>query len=121
MSSVTRFCARCSRPHSTDSGCPKKVAWDKTGRSSGRGGRVWRDKIRPRIFKRDAFLCQIHLARGLEVPVELSGHNHGVCDHIVPLEEGGTDRDSNLQTICQECDKIKTQEESLRGRGVLKS
>jgi len=96
------------------------VAWSKPKSRSGRGGRPCRTK-RERIFRRDGFLCQIHYRRNKLVPVELHGLNAGVCDHIVPLEEGGTDDDINLQTICQECDKIKTQEESLRGRGVQKS
>ena len=101
-------------------GCPQKKAWEKPVARSGRGGRPWRRR-RERVFKRDGYLCQIHLRQNKLVSVELHGPNAGVCDHIVPLEEGGTDDESNLQTICQECDKIKTQEESLRGRGVSKS
>lgn len=66
---------------------------------------------------RDNYLCQLHLKRGLYRAVELHGVNHGVCDHVVPVVEGGTDEDENLQTICQECDKEKTQAEARRARG----
>jgi 5-methylcytosine-specific restriction protein A len=31
-----------------------------------------------------------------------------IVDHVVPLAKGGADDDSNLQTLCAECDKLKT-------------
>lgn len=64
------------------------------------------------------YLCQICKASGKTTPVELSGSRGGILDHIVSTGEGGTDEDSNLQTICQCCDKIKTAEESARARGI---
>ena len=88
-------------------------------RKSGRGGRPWRRK-RQRIFERDGYLCQPHKRLGKLVPVELHGLNAGICDHKIPLAEGGTDDDENLETICQACDKAKTQDESRRGRGYQK-
>jgi 5-methylcytosine-specific restriction protein A len=54
---------------------------------------------------------------GVEVIVTLHGVRAGVCDHVVPLAEGGSDNETNLQTICKECDKVKTHAESVRGRG----
>lgn len=69
------------------------------------------------MFERDNYLCQDHARRGVLVSVDLHGPNHGVCDHVVPLEEGGTDDEVNLQTLCQECAKAKTAAESRRGRG----
>lgn len=77
----------------------------------GRGGHKWRVR-RERIFKRDKYLCQICLTAGRLTPVQLHGPEHGVCDHIKPLGKGGSDDDSNLQTICQACDKAKTSLES---------
>jgi 5-methylcytosine-specific restriction protein A len=35
-------------------------------------------------------------------------------DHRVPLEDGGTDHDSNLQTLCESCHGAKTREEQRR-------
>ncbi len=29
-------------------------------------------------------------------------------DHVIPLEQGGTDDDANLQTLCHECHAEKT-------------
>lgn len=39
-------------------------------------------------------------------------------DHIVPLAEGGTDDDSNVQPLCDGCHREKTLAEALRGRGL---
>jgi len=36
-------------------------------------------------------------------------------DHIVPLAEGGTDDDSNIQGLCDDCHRAKTARESARG------
>ena len=111
-----RWCAKCKKPHAGL--CPKS-GWkgyrSKQG-TSGRGGTTWQNK-RKRIFERDGYLCQIHKKKGKLVSVSLHGPNHGVCDHDVPLAEGGSDEDENLQTICQACDKRKTAEEARRGRG----
>ncbi len=113
-----KWCGKCMKVHAES--CPKRKAWDNAGtphkKRSGRGGRPWRRK-RQQIFERDNFLCQIHLVKGLRFSVDLHGDNGGVCDHIKPLAEGGSDDGDNLQTICQSCDTEKTQAESLRGRG----
>jgi len=39
-------------------------------------------------------------------------------DHVQPLEDGGTDDDENLQTLCHSCHGTKTREEQRR-RGRL--
>ncbi len=38
-------------------------------------------------------------------------------DHIVNVESGGTDDDSNLEAICSPCHKAKTAREAQAGRG----
>ena len=111
-----KWCSKCKEPHAGQ--CPKS-GWKgyrhKQG-SSGRGGTTWQNR-RKRIFERDGYLCQEHKRLGKLVSVSLHGINHGVCDHITPLAEGGSDDDENLQTICQSCDKTKTAQEARRGRG----
>jgi 5-methylcytosine-specific restriction protein A len=37
-------------------------------------------------------------------------------DHIVPLEEGGADDESNEQGLCLECHDIKSKAERVRGQ-----
>lgn len=37
-------------------------------------------------------------------------------DHIIPLAEGGTDADDNIQGLCSPCHEAKTQAEAARGR-----
>ena len=77
----------------------------------GRGGRPWERK-RERIFERDNFICQMCKSEGKLKAVELHGPNHGICDHIIPMSKGGTSDESNLQTLCQECDSIKSEKEA---------
>jgi 5-methylcytosine-specific restriction enzyme A len=93
----------------TDDQGKAATAW-----GQGRGGSKWRTR-RERIFDRDGFVCQICKSAGIMRVVTLHGSSHGVCDHIVPMSQGGGDDDTNLQTICQACDAAKTQRESRGG------
>lgn len=107
------WCTKCRKVHK-DEPCPERKPFGRKRsgvQTSGRGGRKWQ-RTREFIFTRDRFLCQIHLAKGEYVSVELHGPHHGVCDHIVPISQDGDDSHDNLQTICQACDKEKTLEES---------
>lgn len=113
----SRWCARCRKVHAGD--CPSAPIWQKpVGKQSGRGGRPWQRK-RAAVFERDGFLCQICMRVGVVRVVTLHGSLAGVCDHIIPLAEGGSDRESNLQAICQQCDREKTHAESIKGRSAI--
>ncbi|MBB1308547.1 HNH endonuclease [Pseudoalteromonas sp. SR41-8] len=107
------WCTKCKAVHRGEP-CPKRVPFGRKrngNKQSGRGGRVWQ-RTREFIFHRDNFLCQICKAKGVLTSVELHGAYHGICDHIVPISQGGDDKIDNLQTICQSCDKEKTALES---------
>ena len=39
-------------------------------------------------------------------------------DHVIPKAEGGTDDETNLQTLCKTCHNVKTDQEKNRGRGA---
>ncbi|TWV80433.1 AAA family ATPase [Moraxella sp. VT-16-12] len=67
----------------------------------GRGGRPWR-RLKDEILARDLYTCQ-HCGR-VGGQLEL--------DHIVNTANGGTDDPSNLQILCHDCHKVKTQAES---------
>lgn len=89
-----------------------KAGWHKNERDKGnrheRGyGNFWSNVIRPRILKRDNYLCVNCRAKDLAVPADC-------VDHIVPKEQGGTDDNSNLQSLCNQCHKAKTATERLR-------
>ena len=73
----------------------------------GRGGRPWRRK-REGVLKRDAYLCQPckRLDR-ITLATEV--------DHVIPQAEGGSEDETNLQAICTDCHKAKTQAEAARG------
>ena len=66
-------------------------------------GSAW-DKRRARILARDNGLCITCLAQGR---VEPARH----VDHIVPKCDGGTDDESNLQSLCTSCHRQKTARE----------
>ena len=69
----------------------------------------WRAR-RKAILIRDAYRCRScsRVAYGPAAHV----------DHILPLEEGGTDDEGNLQVLCESCHGRKTRAEQRR-RGVL--
>ena len=74
----------------------------------GRGGRPWR-RLRDRILERDEYLCQACRREGkLTLATEV--------DHIEPLFLGGTDDESNLESICDDHAKRKNAEEAAAAR-----
>ena len=70
--------------------------------------RAW-EKTRIRIFKRDKYLCQTCLKRGILTPID---EHTGQIDHITPLSRRGTDADNNLQSLCIPCHEDKTRAEN---------
>jgi len=52
-------------------------------------------------------MCEVCTAAGRFVLAE-------ECDHKVPVWEGGTDADHNLQALCKDCHKAKTAIEATR-------
>jgi len=63
--------------------------------------------LRRWVFNRDNHQCQRCGSFG--GPLE--------CDHVRPLEMGGTDEVDNLQTLCVGCHLTKTHQENVkRGR-----
>lgn len=75
---------------------PVKQNWGK-----GRGGRPWR-RLKDKIHSRDGYAC---CKCGL-VTMKLE------LDHIVNVAQGGSDDESNLQSLCPPCHKEKTLKES---------
>ncbi|RJF99027.1 HNH endonuclease [Noviherbaspirillum saxi] len=69
-------------------------------------GWAWKKK-RERILQRDRGLCQECLRAGrVSMATEV--------DHVLNRARGGTDDDSNLQSICGDCHKIKTARERIK-------
>ena len=85
---------------------PQKKSYEpKKNWGHGRGGRPWR-RLRNKIFLRDKYTCQC--CGVVTMNLEL--------DHIMNVAQGGSDDESNLQSLCVDCHKIKTQRES-KGMG----
>lgn len=80
---------------------PKTPRPIKNNWGSGRGGRPWR-RLKQKIHKRDDWTCQY--CKRVTMDLEL--------DHIKNKAKGGTDDESNLQSLCVPCHKEKTQRES---------
>jgi len=55
--------------------------------------------LRHKILKRDRFTCQACGARAPDVELEV--------DHKIPVSKGGTDDESNLTTLCVDCNRGK--------------
>ncbi|WGL97248.1 HNH endonuclease signature motif containing protein [Arsenophonus sp. aPb] len=69
-------------------------------------GTRW-DKLRAQILKRDKYLCQICLKNSLATTAK-------TVDHIIAKAHGGTDAESNLQSLCWPCHRKKTARERSR-------
>jgi 5-methylcytosine-specific restriction enzyme A len=90
-----------------------RYAGDNRGSRHERGyGTAWQ-KLRVIILKRDSGLCQPCLKIGRVTAAKQ-------VDHIIQKSEGGTDDESNLQSICVACHKTKTAKEAAHGRGASK-
>jgi len=81
--------------------------WHKERQHRKLTGRPWR-RLREQILARDKYLCQHCRAAGrIREATEV--------DHILPLSKQGTDKPSNLQSLCGECHDRKSKTE----RGVF--
>jgi 5-methylcytosine-specific restriction endonuclease McrA len=96
-------------PRLKSAGTKLKVATYNTERHVSRG--AW-ETTRKRILSRDKGLCQCSGCRatGRIRPAR-------EVDHIIPVWEGGSDADANLQSINVECHKAKTAQEQKRRLG----
>jgi 5-methylcytosine-specific restriction enzyme A len=91
----------CAEP-----GCPEPATY--RGRCSAHRWRqsTWPQRKRARrVRERARHRCVC----GAKVPP-----GTGAVDHIVPLALGGTDNLSNLQLLCERCDRIKTRADRRR-------
>lgn len=75
---------------------PEYMVRQAMGRKKRGGGCISAAK-RLRVYKRDGFAC---------VECGYTGANL-TLDHKVPRSKGGTDAESNLQTMCQPCNAAK--------------
>jgi len=65
----------------------------------------WQD-LRLKVFKRDNYCCVKCKFRGHAPYSDLIG------DHIIPIALGGYESDiDNVQTLCNDCNKIKTKKD----------
>ncbi len=101
---------RCGNMSEKDGRCKdhQREAWasNKGKSAESRGyGYQWK-KRRARILKRDSYLCQECLRGGIITEAK-------EVDHILNKKRGGTDHDSNLESLCVKCHKEKTARERI--------
>lgn len=101
-----KYCPRHREKHGAWS--DKGSRWSKKSRHERGYGTEW-DRLRNIVLGRDMHLCQVCLAAGVYRP-------GSQVDHIKPKSQGGTDDIENLQSICKECHKEKTNRESTDWR-----
>jgi 5-methylcytosine-specific restriction protein A len=80
------------------------MAWSKVSRHKRGYGSEW-EKIRKVILTRDNYLCAICMKEG-----RVTTANQ--VDHIISKAKGGTDKYSNLQSLCEPHHTQKTIEET---------
>lgn len=103
-------------------GCPALVTAGYCWRHGG-GGSRWSDPrrlepprirgaklqaMRARLFQQQP-VCELCERGGVGVVATIR-------DHRIPLAEGGTEDESNVQALCANCHAIKTAAEAKRGR-----
>ena len=64
-------------------------------------------KLRHQVFQRDGYRCRECGATNKETRLHV--------DHITPVAKGGTNDLSNLQTLCEECNRAKYTDEWVGG------
>ena len=116
------------------SAAPKPCSYAGCGRLVRGGGsrceahpvEVWakRDNSPKRITGRRLQAARAELFRRCPLCVECEARDivsqATQRDHTVPLSEGGTDTDDNVQALCDECHEAKSKAESARARGRSK-
>ncbi|CAG9195825.1 DNAse [Paraburkholderia tropica] len=105
-------CRLIDEPGFCEAHASETAGWNRNPHRGSRHARGYGSKwvkLREKILKRDNGLCQPCLALG-----RVAAARH--VDHIVSKAEGGTDDESNLQSICVACHKAKTADEGARGR-----
>lgn len=86
--------------------------WDhKLSRHQRGYGYEW-TKLRSVALKRDSYTCIPCQTKRRTTPATQ-------VDHIKPKAQGGTDDLDNLQSICDDCHKAKTAEETANGAPKL--
>lgn len=96
-------------PNHRPAGKKEREPWQRTMRTEGKTtterGYGWKwQKQRKRIIARDNGLCQPCMRQNKYIKFD-------EIDHVIPKAQGGTDDDDNLECICIDCHKQKTQRE----------
>ncbi|HGJ5855658.1 HNH endonuclease [Arsenophonus nasoniae] len=99
-----RGCAKTTTDRSGYCEAHRSQGWENHQQGKNRHqrgyGTRW-DKLRMQILKRDKYLCQACLKNSLATTAK-------TVDHIIAKAHGGSDAESNLQSLCWPCHHKKT-------------
>ena len=95
---MEKYCPKCRRvfPNESFLHCPNcgTLLNEREGRQHIPG------HLRHKVFQRDGYRCVECGATSKETTLEI--------DHIIPVSRGGTNDIDNLQTLCKECNRAKS-------------
>lgn len=86
-----------------------KDPWNHRRKSSG----YIKGTVRYRVLSRAKFRCELCGTSAEQKALEV--------DHIIPRNKGGSDDESNLQSLCYSCNSMKRDSDSTDFRGVIES
>jgi 5-methylcytosine-specific restriction endonuclease McrA len=99
-----RQCAKCRRLHD-EQRCPHCYQpWSTSTRGNG-STRAWR-RLRLAVFAEQSYICAVDGCSLLCTEL----------DHVINLASGGTDERSNLQGLCTDHHREKTEREAQHAR-----
>jgi len=102
IDNTQRYCAEHARPAWQQKGGQRTESARRTGT------RKFNQHIRPAVFRRDGFVCQLNIdgvcqSPGRPLPADLLE-----ADHIIEVAHGGSDDLDNLRTVCKPCHRRRT-------------
>lgn len=82
--------------------------WSKSATAPPRRAGRWLQRARNRLFAAEPLCAECRRNGRVTIATQR--------DHIVPLFEGGTDDDENVQGLCDACHQAKTLREAARAK-----
>lgn len=111
---ITRYCDECEAVRREQRVCRWIEYQKKIAEAHATKGRVYQKKfwqnLRKQVLNRDGWSCCECKRHGKFTPAS-------EVDHIIPVALGGRHVLDNLQSLCHECHKKKTLQDSMRARG----
>jgi 5-methylcytosine-specific restriction protein A len=97
-----RFCPAHSKPSWVQGSGQRTESARRTGT------RRFNQHIRPAVFKRDGYVCQLNIEGVCASGGQPLSADRLECDHIIEVAAGGSDDLDNCRTVCRPCHRRRT-------------